>query len=172
MALSLVSCVRGMMDSGQQIELTWCLVFLRVLEYYEGIMFLTTNRVGVFDTAFKSRIHLAIRYPPLSTTSRRELWETFITSGAAENKPEWLDSTHLDKLAGYELNGRQIKNIVRAGFALALSASTELSLKHIAMGLKALKSFDSDFADDSGRNSNDNDQNMTDEQRSKRPRLS
>jgi hypothetical protein len=135
-------------------------------------MFLTTNRVGVFDTAFKSRIHLAIRYPPLSATSRRELWETFITSGSAENKPEWVDSNLLDKLAGYELNGRQIKNIVRAGFALALSAGTELSLKHIAMGLKALKSFDPDFAEDAGRSSNDDNQYTTDDQRSKRPRLS
>jgi hypothetical protein len=135
-------------------------------------MFLTTNRVGVFDTAFKSRVHLAIRYPALSATSRRELWETFITSGSAENKPQWIDSALLDKLAGYELNGRQIKNIVRTGFALALSAGTELSLKHIAMGLKALKSFDSDFEGDAGRNSNNNDQHMTEDQRAKRPRLS
>lgn len=33
-------------------------VFLRVLEYYAGILFLTTNRVGTFDEAFKSRIHM------------------------------------------------------------------------------------------------------------------
>jgi hypothetical protein len=147
-------------------------VFLRVLEYYEGIIFLTTNRVGVFDTAFKSRIHLAIRYPALSATSRRELWEIFITSGSVENKPQWIDSALLDKLAGYELNGRQIKNIVRTGFALALSAGTELSLKHIAIGLKALKSFDSDFAEDTGRDSNDNDQHTPENQRPKRSRLS
>jgi hypothetical protein len=147
-------------------------VFLRVLEYYEGIIFLTTNRVGVFDTAFKSRVHLAIRYPALSTPSRRELWEIFITSGSAGNKPQWVDSALLDKLAGYELNGRQIKNIVRTGFALALSIGTELSLKHIVMGLKALKSFDSDFAEDTGSNSGDNDQHTNEEQTSKRPRLS
>ncbi|KAK6066828.1 hypothetical protein SCUP234_11884, partial [Seiridium cupressi] len=33
-------------------------VFLRVLEYYEGILILTSNRVGIFDEAFKSRIQL------------------------------------------------------------------------------------------------------------------
>ncbi|KAI6767674.1 hypothetical protein HG530_005683 [Fusarium avenaceum] len=32
-------------------------VFLRQLEYYSGILFLTTNRVGVIDEAFKSRVH-------------------------------------------------------------------------------------------------------------------
>jgi hypothetical protein len=135
-------------------------------------MFLTTNRIGVFDTAFKSRVHLAIRYPALSATSRRELWEMFITSGSAGNKPQWVDNALLDKLAGYELNGRQIKNIVRTGFALALSTGMELSQRHIAMGLKALKSFDSDFEEDAGRNSNDNDQHTTEDHRSKRPRLS
>ncbi|KAK8087324.1 hypothetical protein PG994_002298 [Apiospora phragmitis] len=31
-------------------------VFLRVLEYYEGILILTSNRVGTFDEALKSRI--------------------------------------------------------------------------------------------------------------------
>ena len=34
-------------------------VFLRVLEYYEGILILTSNRVGTFDEAFKSRIQLS-----------------------------------------------------------------------------------------------------------------
>jgi hypothetical protein len=96
----------------------------------------------------------------------------FITSGSAGNKPQWVDNALLDKLAGYELNGRQIKNIVRTGFALALSTGMELSQRHIAMGLKALKSFDSDFEEDAGRNSNDNDQHTTEDHRSKRPRLS
>ena len=40
-------------------------VFLRVLEYYDGILILTTNRIGTFDEAFKSRIQLALHYPPL-----------------------------------------------------------------------------------------------------------
>lgn len=34
-------------------------VFLRMLEYYEVILILTSNRVGTFDEAFKSRIQLA-----------------------------------------------------------------------------------------------------------------
>jgi len=35
-------------------------VFLRILEYYSGILFLTTNRVGTIDEAFKSRIHVSL----------------------------------------------------------------------------------------------------------------
>jgi SpoVK/Ycf46/Vps4 family AAA+-type ATPase len=35
-------------------------VFLRMLEYYKGLLFLTTNRVGTFDEAFKSRVHISL----------------------------------------------------------------------------------------------------------------
>ncbi|KAF6806612.1 AAA family [Colletotrichum plurivorum] len=41
-------------------------VFLRMLEYYNGILFLTTNRPGVLDEAVKSRVHLNLRYDFLS----------------------------------------------------------------------------------------------------------
>ena len=33
-------------------------VFLRTLEYYDGILILTSNRAGTFDEAFKSRIQV------------------------------------------------------------------------------------------------------------------
>ncbi|KAE8351570.1 hypothetical protein BDV28DRAFT_158618 [Aspergillus coremiiformis] len=40
-------------------------VFLRVLEYYSGILFLTTNRVGALDEAIRSRVHISLYYPRL-----------------------------------------------------------------------------------------------------------
>ncbi|KAK4154462.1 hypothetical protein C8A00DRAFT_32743 [Chaetomidium leptoderma] len=49
-------------------------VFLRVLEYYSGILFLTTNRVGTLDEAFKSRIHVSLYYPPLSLRQTIEIF--------------------------------------------------------------------------------------------------
>ncbi|KAH8659025.1 hypothetical protein BGZ61DRAFT_370718 [Ilyonectria robusta] len=49
-------------------------VFLRVLEYYNGLLFLTTNRVGTIDEAFKSRIHLSLYYPPLDKTQTRDIF--------------------------------------------------------------------------------------------------
>lgn len=53
-------------------------VFLRVLEYYEGILILTTNRVGTFDEAFKSRILLSLHYEKLTIGQRRKIWRGFI----------------------------------------------------------------------------------------------
>jgi SpoVK/Ycf46/Vps4 family AAA+-type ATPase len=49
-------------------------VFLRVLEYYQRILILTSNRVGIFDEAFKSRVQLAMHYPPLDQNGRWEIW--------------------------------------------------------------------------------------------------
>jgi hypothetical protein len=40
-------------------------VFLRRLEYYNGILFLTTNRIGKIDPAVSSRIHLILNYKRL-----------------------------------------------------------------------------------------------------------
>ncbi|ERT00557.1 hypothetical protein HMPREF1624_03931 [Sporothrix schenckii ATCC 58251] len=50
-------------------------VFLRVLEYYSGILFLTTNRVGTLDEAFKSRIHMSLYYPPLDRQQTLQIFE-------------------------------------------------------------------------------------------------
>ncbi|KAH8900348.1 hypothetical protein GQ53DRAFT_815237 [Thozetella sp. PMI_491] len=50
-------------------------VFLRVLEYYNGLLFLTTNRPGALDEAFKSRIHLKLYYPPLDFEQTRDVWQ-------------------------------------------------------------------------------------------------
>ncbi|KAI7332767.1 hypothetical protein KC315_g4505 [Hortaea werneckii] len=36
--------------------------FLRRMEYFRGLLFLTTNRVGQIDDAFMSRVHMAIGY--------------------------------------------------------------------------------------------------------------
>ncbi|KUI72973.1 ATPase family AAA domain-containing protein 3B [Cytospora mali] len=52
-------------------------VFLRVLEYYDGILILTSNRLGTFDEAFKSRIQLALHYESLSHYQRTEIWGNF-----------------------------------------------------------------------------------------------
>ena len=44
-------------------------VIFRVLEYYEGILVLTSHRVGTFDEAFESRIEWALHYPTLGPYS-------------------------------------------------------------------------------------------------------
>ena len=48
-------------------------VFLRTIEYYQGIMLLTINRVTEFDPAALSRIHLKVKYDDLKSKAKSEV---------------------------------------------------------------------------------------------------
>ncbi|OBT83688.1 hypothetical protein VE02_07575 [Pseudogymnoascus sp. 03VT05] len=126
-----------------------CLVslFLRTLEYYEGILFLTTNRLTSFDLAFKSRIHLALKYTALDTERRKELWKLFISRTSNQTLAAW-DASVLDDLAKVDINGRQIKNTVRTASTLARSMNTSLRKEHIDIVLTTIASFEADLNED------------------------
>lgn len=61
-------------------------VFLRSLEYYAGILFLTTNRVGSIDPAFKSRIQLSLYYPPIDLETTVKLYQVFLKRARDEQE--------------------------------------------------------------------------------------
>ena len=120
-------------------------MLLRVLEYYEGILFLTTNRVETIDHAFKSRIHVPIAYPPLSTDARRELWKSSILRASHGQTPVWLTTAFLEDLLKKKANGREIKNIVRVGQSLARNEKRDMQSADLLQGLDSLEQFDIDF---------------------------
>ena len=105
-------------------------VFLRVLEQFSGIMFLTTNRVETFDPAFQSRIHISLEYNELSPKSRRQVWKNFLEPLAAE-KRHCLTDIQIDKLSRMSMNGRQIKNVLKIAHLLALNKEKPLAYEHI-----------------------------------------
>ena len=109
-------------------------------------MFLTTNRIGTIDSAFKSRIHLSLSYPALGTDARRKIWEGFISKGSPSQSPLWLDSAFLNSVAKEPVNGRQIENIVRMAYAQAANAKREIEQTDITMGLVAHKDFEIEFS--------------------------
>lgn len=55
-----------------------------------GILILTSNRVGIFDEAFKSRIQLTLRYKNLEKDERRQIWLNFIKRLEGFQKPTIL----------------------------------------------------------------------------------
>lgn len=59
--------------------------------YYSGILFLTTNRVGIFDPAFKSRIHISLYYPPLSGVTTIKIWKVNIERTRSSEKNYEID---------------------------------------------------------------------------------
>lgn len=140
-----MSPVCGSLPCSRIPEADVLIVFLRILEYYEGILFLTTNRITTFDLAFKSRVHLALKYKALDPDARRTLWKNFINRTSSEvNMNTWHDSV-LDRLAAVDLNGRQIKNAVRTANALAESSDERLSPDHLDIVLETLRDFEADL---------------------------
>lgn len=64
-------------------------VFLRILDYYSGILLMTTNRAGALDEAFKSRIHYKIYYPPLNKQQTLEIWKINLDRVRRMEEDEW-----------------------------------------------------------------------------------
>lgn len=112
-------------------------IFLRLLERYSGIMFMTTNLLNNLDDAFISRSTAIIKYEELASQDRAKIWLNLF------DKVEKLNTIKLDEflkddieeLSSHNINGRVIKNTVRLAYSLALSKKESLSLKHIETAL-------------------------------------
>ena len=85
-------------------------VFLRELEYYQGVMFLTTNRVKQIDDAIASRIHLPLKYESLGLAARRGIWESFLKKAITRKGGACYNHKDLDFLETKNLNGRQVSS--------------------------------------------------------------
>ncbi|KAI4865270.1 P-loop containing nucleoside triphosphate hydrolase protein [Hypoxylon rubiginosum] len=107
-------------------------IFLRLLEYYRGMLFMTTNRVEAIDPAFQSRIHLTIRYPSLDAAARRQIWERFVRTPQQESTLQPQDFLELQSV---DVNGREIKNLVKTAQLLASHEKVPLAIEHIRTAL-------------------------------------
>ena len=113
-------------------------VFLRALEYYTGVLFLTTNRVGTLDEAFKSRIHMSLLYPALDWDQTKAVWTKHLDF-LFEKRPDIIVDrsdimdfarTHFkQQVKAHKMgwNGRQIRNALQTAVALADFDSMDLS---------------------------------------------
>ena len=120
-------------------------VFLRILEYYEGILILTSNRVGIFDEAFKSRIQLALHYPSLGAFQRLRIWENFLDR-LEEMNDETIDipdiRDHLEDLKEEEMNGRQIRNAITTARQYSKWKNATLTYSHLKDVIEVAGRFD------------------------------
>jgi SpoVK/Ycf46/Vps4 family AAA+-type ATPase len=83
-------------------------IFLRLLDYYQGMLFLTSNRPEVIDEAVLSRVMLRLAYPDLGAGSRQEIWRSMLRAAEMQIEEETLVA-----IAEWNLNGRQIRNLTR-----------------------------------------------------------
>jgi len=121
-------------------------IFLRLLEYHNGVLFLTTNRLSCIDEAFSSRISVALHYHDLDTAARKQIWETFLNASVANESA--LQAMDLDKLASFDLNGRQIRSCVRLSVSRARIANCSLSMEHLLDTIRLSVDFKTQFFDE------------------------
>ncbi|KAF2198746.1 P-loop containing nucleoside triphosphate hydrolase protein [Delitschia confertaspora ATCC 74209] len=123
-------------------------VLLRVLEYYDGILILTTNRMRSFDIAVQSRIHIAIKYEELEQDQKVNIFMSFITQ--LQNKKlvqNFEDLENWVKKEGkkFPFNGRQIRNVVSTALGVALMEDGKLRRQHLADVADKTKAFKQDL---------------------------
>ena len=112
-------------------------------------MFLTTNRVGTLDETFKSRIHVSLKYPPLSKEQYEAVFRVNIEKiKEIEGKSEGRGRLVIDEedilswaRNHYETNkeyvgrwnGRQIRNAFLIGSSLAHYDMSEGAIREMAI---------------------------------------
>lgn len=112
-------------------------VLLRVLEYYNGILILTTNRIREFDVAVQSRINLGIKYADLERAQLQKIFDNFLDQVPEENIKEkeaikmWFREDDEAREWTKALNGRHIRNIIFSAIDLAKVDGGRLTLDHI-----------------------------------------
>ncbi|KAK0648187.1 hypothetical protein B0T16DRAFT_370506 [Cercophora newfieldiana] len=125
-------------------------VLLRVLEYYDGILFLTTNRLKSFDIAVQSRIHIAIEYGDLSIGQRENIFIDFLTQlkdgGLVK---EWDSIVRWVSEDGRRssFNGRQIRNLVSTAMSLAHAEGRKLMRNDLVAVAGNTKEFNAALAE-------------------------
>lgn len=85
-------------------------VFLRVLEYQDTVLFLTTNRPDDVDDAIASRCIARLSYPVPSVADQKKIWRVLADTTGAE-----LTDSNIDKIVDQNpgLSGRDIKQLLK-----------------------------------------------------------
>ncbi|KAI1334078.1 P-loop containing nucleoside triphosphate hydrolase protein [Xylariaceae sp. FL0016] len=122
-------------------------VFLRALEYYRGALFLTTNRVQAFDSAFTSRIHVALHYKALTDADREKIWLNSFerlerdSGGRVQVSAYTRDYAYQSRdIAGLRWNGREIRNALQTAVAMAETEALEDGQEKVMVNDKHLRS--------------------------------
>ncbi|KAH6693328.1 P-loop containing nucleoside triphosphate hydrolase protein [Leptodontidium sp. MPI-SDFR-AT-0119] len=111
-------------------------IFLRELEYFKGIIFLTTNLYSTIDVAFRSRVNIHLVFNSLPFSSRLVLWRKFLSRLPGEDVESKLQEGDMEELAKWELNGREIKNAIKTVRTWCLCKGFEISLLRLEAGIK------------------------------------
>jgi hypothetical protein len=93
-------------------------VFLRVLEYYRGVLFMTTNRGTITDDAIISRTTARFTYEMPSLEDQVRLWRVM-----SDQNEVGLTDDEINQIvkAMPNLSGRDIKNLLKLSMVMAMN---------------------------------------------------
>lgn len=103
-------------------------VFLRMLEYYRGVLFMTTNLGNEVDDAIISRCTARFMYEMPDTNAQKKLWHVM-----TEQNKVGLTDKEIDQIVKTlpELSGRDIKNLLKLAMVLAMNTGERVTPKSI-----------------------------------------
>mmetsp|Transcript_7157 Transcript_7157/g.10452 ORF Transcript_7157/g.10452 Transcript_7157/m.10452 type:complete len:701 (+) Transcript_7157:517-2619(+) len=133
-------------------------VMLRLLEYYYGCLFLSSNRdAETIDAAIASRITVMLQYPPLDAEGRTKVWKNLVelvpalpkdqstgqilprsSRKISKYRMDFAAEDYKSLASAYQLNGRQIKNSIVLARALARERGVPLSLDVLKRAVTAV----------------------------------
>ncbi|KAK9418246.1 putative P-loop containing nucleoside triphosphate hydrolase protein [Seiridium unicorne] len=129
-------------QSGDHSRNSLVAVFLKELEYFSGIVFLTTNRMSSFDRAMKSRIHLALGYGPPGDAVRQRIWAQCLNRVPIEKRDLGDLDEVAQRLSTTKMNGREISNALNTAQTIARFRNMKLQMEHIESVIKVKSAFD------------------------------
>lgn len=91
-------------------------VFLRVMEYYRGVMFMTTNRPEMVDDAIASRCVARLNYDLPTREEQARIWRIQASLNGATLAPKELEAI---VKAHSDCTGRDIKNLMKLALLYA-----------------------------------------------------
>jgi hypothetical protein len=110
-----------------------CPAFLTILDQFSGVIFLTSNRVGLIDEALKGRIHVALPFTRLDEYTILKIWKNELNYLREVDQVRittapilrWARRHTKQCLKqGTPWNGNMIRNALQVATAVALEAET------------------------------------------------
>ncbi|KAJ4291004.1 hypothetical protein N0V90_010200 [Kalmusia sp. IMI 367209] len=134
---------RGTMGEAEMEKNAMVAVLLREIEYFSGILIMTTNRVLTFDVAMLSRINWPINFGHLSKDNEARIWKMWCEKWKRQNQENakkmgkdamkkvekeeqecdsWkktMERQRVGQKEGSTMNGREIRNIFMTASTMA-----------------------------------------------------
>jgi hypothetical protein len=106
-------------------------IFLRLLEYYSGVLFMTTNRACVIDDAILSRATAHVKYDVPNAAQAVMVWGVLA-------KQYGVKDLSVEKAAAefVGISGRSVRQLLRLGIAIADQKKEKVGITHLKEAAK------------------------------------